>query len=104
MSIKIKKPTKPWEPLEFDEHDISSMKALASGTANEGQQKRALGWILEACRLNEQSFVPADLHGRTDAFVEGKRAVGNQIWTLIKVDAETWNKRMAVRRKGDHSE
>ncbi len=104
MTLRPKVRTKPWEPLDFDEHDISSMKALATGTANEGQQKRILNWILDACRLNEQSFVPGEGGDRTTAFIEGKRAVGNQIWTLIKIDVEKWKAAVALRRKGDRSE
>ena len=92
----MKTPTgieKPWEPASYDEHDISSIKALATGTANEGQQKRALAWILRAARTEEQSFIPpphGDPHGRLDAFVEGKRSVGASIWTLIRIDLERW--------------
>jgi hypothetical protein len=104
VSLKAGRRSRPWDPLDFDEHDVSSMKALATGTANEGQQKRALRWILDACRESEQSFVPGPDGDRITAFVEGKRAVGNQIWTLIKLDVEAWKKRMALHRKGDPTE
>jgi len=96
--------SKPWEPYEFDEHDISSMKALATGTANEGQQKRALNWIFKACRLDEQSFVPGPDGDRTSAFIEGKRSVGSQIWTLIRLDVEQWKRRRALHSRGEVNE
>lgn len=100
--VRVAPASKPWEPLEFDEHDASSMKALAQGKADEAQQKRILGWILRATRVEEQSFVPGgDPHGRTDAFVEGKRAVGNQIWTLLKLDIVKWKEGQALRRRGE---
>ena len=85
---------KPWEPATYDEHDISSVKALAAGTANEGQQKRALHWIINnAARTEEQSFYAGEGGDRITAFVEGKRSVGSAIWTLIRIDLEGWRKR-----------
>lgn len=80
-----REPTRqPWFPADYDEiADVAAMQALASGTANEGQQKRALKWIIEqAAQTYDQSFVP----GQADvtAFIEGRRSVGNQIIKLLK--------------------
>jgi hypothetical protein len=45
----LKKPVaiEPWKPAPYDEADTYAIKALAAGVANEGQQKRALKWIIE---------------------------------------------------------
>jgi hypothetical protein len=57
-----------------------AIKALATGTANAGQQKRALDWIItKACGTYDMSFRPGADGERETAFAEGKRHVGLQI-------------------------
>jgi hypothetical protein len=94
--------SKPWEPFEFDEHVLAAFQQLAQGRADDPQQKLCLSWMLRACRVEEQSFVPnGDPHGRIDAFVEGKRAVGNQIWTLLRTNITEYLEQKALRRRGE---
>lgn len=81
----MKKPaaTQPWHPAPYDPDgaDTMAIKALAAGKANDGQQKRALDWILySVCGLSDLSFRPGGSDGeRATAFAEGKRFVGLQI-------------------------
>ncbi len=84
-----RKPRVPaWQPADYHPvHDIEALKALALGKASEGQQVRALKWILEqACQTYELSFrSDADGGDRETAFAEGKRHVGMQIVKLINL-------------------
>jgi hypothetical protein len=62
------------------------MKALLAGNANEGQQKRALDWIItKACGTYDMSFRAGPDGDRETSFAEGKRHVGNQIIKLMKL-------------------
>lgn len=78
-----KKPVhQPWFPAPYDPDgaDTMAIKAVASGTANAGQQKRALDWIINAvCATYDLSFRPGESGDRETAFAEGKRHVGLQI-------------------------
>ena len=63
----------------LDKETAFAIKALSNGTANDGQQKTALAWILfDVCRLREPSFVPGEKPLET-AFNEGRRHVGLMI-------------------------
>lgn len=67
-------------PYDPDGADTMAIKALATGTANDGQQKRALAWIINAvCGTYDLSFRPGESGDRETAFAEGKRHVGLQI-------------------------
>jgi hypothetical protein len=80
-----KKPaSQPWHPAPYDEAITGAIKALNSGTANEGQQQRALKWIIEAVSgTYDLSYRPDS--DRDTAFAEGKRFVGNQIVKQLKL-------------------
>jgi hypothetical protein len=82
MKVKVRD---PWDPLPLDEAEIRAIKALASGTASEGQQKRALDVIIHKfAGTYDQSFRPGpDGHRATD-FAEGRRYVGNRIVHTLK--------------------
>ena len=73
----------PYLPAEWQPADASALQALAYGTADADQQKRALNWIIN------QACATYDLEYRTDqrdhAFASGRRAVGLQIIKLLKV-------------------
>jgi hypothetical protein len=81
----VKKPAvQPWHPAPYEEADVYAIKALAAGVANEGQQQRALGWIVNTlCGTYDLSYRPDS--DRNTAFAEGKRHVGMQIVKLTKV-------------------
>lgn len=82
----------PWHPAPYDPdgYDTMAIKALAEGKASEGQQKRALDWILySACGMRQLSFRPGVDGERDTAFAEGKRFVGLQIVKHITVPVPT---------------
>lgn len=73
---------------DWDKADASALQAVASGDANEQQQKRALNWIVyKACRFNDLSFRP----GAEDetAFAEGLRFAALQINALLTANLRT---------------
>lgn len=84
----------PWEHTDWEEEDAFAFQALERGVASDGQQKRALAWILEATHLTEPSFVPlgkgGDPNGRVDAFIEGKRSIGRQIRNLLRLNIKAF--------------
>lgn len=75
------------------------MQALAAGTADPVQQKRALAWIIEqAAGTYDLSYRPGAQEGDRDtAFAEGKRFVGSQIVKMLKVS-------VAAIRRGPQSD
>jgi hypothetical protein len=85
--VKTPKPVaQPWLPSSWNAVDAYAFKALASGTANEGQQKHVLQWLIAAAGTYDMSFRPGD--ERASAFAEGKRFVGLQIVKLINLPSE----------------
>lgn len=82
----MKKPpvVEPWHPAPYVDADTYAIKALASGVANEGQQKRALEWIINTlCATYDLSYRPGS--DRDTAFAEGKRHVGLQLVKQVKL-------------------
>ena len=73
-------------PATYDDNDIRAIRALAAGNANEGQQRRALDWIINtASGYYDLSFRPGLDGARATDFSEGKRFVGAQIVKLTKL-------------------
>ena len=73
----------PWHPAKWDPADAAAIQALADGNATEGQQKRALDFIINNLSgTYDATYFPTD---RDTAFAEGKRCVGLQIVKLIKI-------------------
>jgi hypothetical protein len=87
MTPKKRSPDRrPWHPAPYDTQTIYALKALDKGTANEGQQKRVLEWIINAvARTYDVSFVPDS--DRESAYAEGRRAVGLELVKLINLPA-----------------
>jgi hypothetical protein len=82
----LKKPivVHPWHPAPYEDADVYAIKALAAGKASEGQQQRALNWIINvACATYDLSFRPES--DRETVFAEGKRHVGMQLVKLTKI-------------------
>lgn len=74
----------PRNDLEIRRTDCVALQALAAGVANEDQQKRALGAILQICGIHQPSWMPAEHGGaRESDFAAGKQHVGFQIKKLI---------------------
>lgn len=82
MARSIK--SQPWHPAPYEEADTNAIKALAAGNANEGQQKRAIDWIInKLCGTYDLSYRPDS--DRDTAFAEGKRFVGTQLVKQMKL-------------------
>lgn len=65
------------KPAAYDKEVLYAFRALAEGKANDGQQRRALDWLLHnACHIGMPSFAATD---RETAFLEGQRSIGLQI-------------------------
>ncbi len=78
-------------PAHFNTGDATAMQALANGAANEGQQKRALDWILtSACGLPVWGY--RESQRETDIAL-GRQFVGQQIVGLINVKVSELRKR-----------
>lgn len=85
----MKKPQaiEPWKPAAYDEADTYAIKALAAGVANEGQQMRALKWIIETlCGTYDQPYRPGNEGDRDTVFACAKMFVGQQIVKQINVN------------------
>lgn len=79
----------PWKPATCEDADVAAFKALAAGVANEGQQKRALQWLIhKVARTYDLSYRPGPDGERDTAFAEGMRSVGLQVVKLINLPAK----------------
>lgn len=75
---------RPWHPAPYDTQTIHALKNLAAGKANEGQQQRAIEWIIQVCAGTYQpTFIPDS--DRETAYAEGRRAVGLELVKLINL-------------------
>lgn len=86
-----KKATRPptrlsWHPAPYDEAISAAIKALATGNANEGQQQRALNWIVHTlCGTYDQPYRPDS--ERDTVFACAKMFVGQQIVKQMKIES-----------------
>jgi hypothetical protein len=78
-----------WVPPDYHTDDIAALKAVWAGTANPGEQRRAMEWIIiHAAQYGELSFRSDDAGGeRETAFAQGRWFVGQQVQKLIGLDA-----------------
>jgi hypothetical protein len=88
------------EPAPFTSADATALQAVASGTANDGQQKRALDWILKsACGL---PVWPYRADERETCVALGRQFVGQQIMGVLKVNISVLRKRESAQTsRGD---
>lgn len=76
-----------WLNPPFEIADATALQALAIGQADEHQQIRAMKWIIEnAAGTYRPSYRSGQAGERDTVFCEGRRNVGLQIVTLLKVD------------------
>ena len=69
----------PWEPA-----DATALQALANGTADSGQQQRALNWIIyKATGVYDVDYRPDE---REHCVMAGKRMVGLEIIKMLKLN------------------
>ena len=79
------------QPAQFDSSDATALQAVAAGNANDGQQKRAMDWILKgACGLNDWPYRDSE---RETCVALGRHFVGQQIVGLLKVNVSVLRKR-----------
>lgn len=74
----------PWKPFEWTPADVAAIQALQRGEATPDQQKRALDYIIHSAGTYDLSYRPSS--DRDTAFAEGKRFVGLQIVTKLKIN------------------
>lgn len=85
------KPLSPWQPAPWENADVAALQALARGVANEGQQKRALNYIIHVLGMTyEHTYVPGS--ERDSNFAQGRRYVGLQIVKLVNMPAHLMKK------------
>lgn len=73
------------KPAAYDKEVLYAFRALFEGKANEGQQKRAVQWLLmNACHIGQVSFADTE---RETAFLEGQRSIGVQIARFTEPEA-----------------
>jgi hypothetical protein len=75
----------PWHPYTWEPADAYALQALAKGIANEGQQKRAIDWIIRSAGTYDATFYVGQ-HDASD-FAQGSRHVGLQIVKLLNLPA-----------------
>lgn len=93
MASKPAKPgvaLRPWHPSPYENEDAWAIKALASGTANEHQQRRALDFIINKLAGTYDVSFRADSTRETD-HAEGKRWVGLQLVKLVNLPPASLN-------------
>lgn len=75
-------------PAPYDKDDLMAIRACLAGTANEGQQKHAMDWIItSAANLYDMSYrVEGQGGALATAFAEGRRFVGNQIIKMTRLE------------------
>ncbi|MGE0151771.1 MAG: hypothetical protein AB7R90_04085 [Reyranellaceae bacterium] len=75
-----------WLPAAWEAADVAALQALARGVANEGQQKRALNYIVNVLGMTyEHTYFPAS--ERDSCHAQGRRYVGLQIVKLVNMPA-----------------
>lgn len=75
----------PWKPAPWEPADVSALQALHRGDATADQQKHALDYIIHTVAgTYEPSYRTKS--DRDTAFAEGKRHVGLQIVTKLKLN------------------
>lgn len=76
----------PWVTPAYELADATAIKALAAGTADIEQQKRALAWIInKGAGTYDMSYRPGYEGQRDTDFALGRAFVGQQIVKLINV-------------------
>lgn len=81
----ITKPS-PVLQLVWSAADVSAIKSLLSGTADEQQQKIGMEWILnEACGLRQVAYRPGTEGERDTVFMEGRHFVGVAIHEMRRI-------------------
>jgi hypothetical protein len=78
-----------FDPPEYDETVLYSIRALADGQASDGQQKLAFEWIMRsACALNSWAFCAGGDDGqRSTDLLLGRQMVGHVLYDMLQPKA-----------------
>lgn len=80
-------PWAPYAPVPYTKGDVIALQCLAEGTADPEQQRVALAFIIEKlARTYDVSYCPGADGDRETAMAEGRRFVGLQLITLLKIN------------------
>lgn len=71
-------------PAAFNSQDVAALQALRTGTANDGQQTRALDWILKAA-CGDGLWPFRESQRETDVAL-GRQFVAQQIIGLFRIN------------------
>ncbi len=90
MAGKEKPRPHPWLPADYRYADVMAIQAVAAGVADEGQQRRAINWIINsAAQMYEEPFrSDADGGTRDTDYALGKAKVGREVVKLINYPPE----------------
>lgn len=90
----------PWivDSRTYGIAEVAAVKALASGTADPEQQRRAMHFLLvHVCRVDDEPYCPAS--DRDTAYALGMRRVGTFIRSLLNADLENFKSQGAGPRE-----
>lgn len=75
-------------PAPYDKADVIAIRACLAGNANEGQQKRAMDWIITKAANTYDLPYREDSEGgdRATAFASGRAFVGMQIVKMTRAE------------------
>ncbi len=78
-----------WKPVDYTLADVMAIKALAAGTADADQQKRALDWVIITAAGTYEEPYRSDADGgeRETTFALGRAFVGRQVVKLVNLPA-----------------
>ncbi len=78
-------------PAPMSVSDATAMQAFAAGTANEGQQKHVLDWILRgACAIGDWPYRTEE----KETYIQlGRQFAGQQIYRLMRVNVSELRKK-----------
>lgn len=87
-ALSWKAKPEPWLPPDYDESTIYAVRALMTGTANDGQQKLVWSYFMYLTGASEEfadlSFRPGPQGERATVFAEGRRFVGLMLRKLLR--------------------
>lgn len=93
MTTRKIAPPDVFAPPPYELADATALQALAKGEADEGQQRRALNWLVNnACGTYDLEYRSND---RDHAFASGRRFVGLQIVKMLKLNVTALSKKSA---------
>jgi hypothetical protein len=75
----------PWLPPKYEDADVNAIQAVTQGTADAGQQQRAMKWIVEqGCGTYDLGWHPSGDHEAS--FAAGRRFVGLAVVKMTKIN------------------